>query len=71
VKNTLLNNSPSTDQGLIAQGHKAEAVRMTRIALTRRFGRLEHTLSLALEQMEISDLEGIAFDSTLTMENLL
>ena len=70
MKNTLLNTSTSTDQALIAQGRKDEAVRMTRIALLRRFGSLEHTLSLALERLEVADLEALAFDTTLTMAAL-
>lgn len=57
-------------QELIAEGRKQEALRMTRSALTLRFGGLEHQLSLALENLDTTALEAIAFDSGLSLEQL-
>ncbi len=67
---TTANYTTTPGQGLLAQGHKEEALRMTRIALSRRFGALEHTLSLALERLDTAALETITFDSTLTIDQL-
>ena len=50
MKTDLLND---TDQ--VQQGRKEEALRMARRALTRRFGGLEHRLSLAVEQKDSAE----------------
>ncbi|HLW01941.1 MAG TPA: hypothetical protein VKT82_25030 [Ktedonobacterales bacterium] len=69
----LLNDS-STAQELIATGReeglKEEALRMTRVALKWRFGRLDSRLSQALEQADVVTLEEVAFDPTLSLKQL-
>jgi DNA-binding protein Fis len=69
----LLKHS-STVQALaaekLAEGRKEEALRMTKIALTRRFGSLDARLEQALEQADVATLEDMAFDDTLTREQL-
>jgi predicted transposase YdaD len=64
----------SIAQELIAEGReegrKEEALRMTRVALERRFGSLDETLLAALEQADIATLEDIALDAALTIEQV-
>ena len=66
----VLQNHSDTARDLIAEGRKQEALRMTRIALGRRFGGLDQTLMQALEQAETAALEAMVFDTTLTIEQL-
>lgn len=65
----MVNQQTYTAQDLVAegreQGRKEEALRIVRIAMTRRFGGLEHTLSLALETLPTAALEEIVFDTSL------
>src|SRR5215831_18758750 len=66
----VLQNHSDTARELIAEGRQQEALRMTRIALGRRFGALDQPLLQALEQVETAALEDMAFDTTLTLEQL-
>lgn len=49
-------NQTSTDGEQIAKADHQEAVRLARIALTRRYGGLEQTLSGALERLNTKTL---------------
>jgi hypothetical protein len=68
----------STAQELISEGRKEgrdegrkeEALRMTRLALERRLGRLDAPLLQALEQTDIATLEDLILASTLTLEQV-
>jgi hypothetical protein len=66
----VLQNRSDTARELIAEGRKQEALRMTHIALGQRFGALDQTLLQALEQAGTAALEDVAFDTTLTIEQL-
>ncbi|SRR5579871_480807 len=72
IRNRL--NDASTEGDLIAQsreeGRKEQALRMTRLALSRRFGGLEQPVSLALEQLDRSALETLIVDQTLALEEV-
>lgn len=67
--NEVLNDA-RTEQELMERGRKAEALRITRLVLTRRFGGLDHARSQALETQDVAALEAIVLDSTLTLEHL-
>jgi hypothetical protein len=60
----------TTEEKFIAKGRKEKALRMARISLTDRFGGLEHSLSLALEALDIDTLAEIYENSTLSMDEL-
>lgn len=69
-----LDGSTNSAQALIEegreQGRKEEALRMTRVALQRRFGGLDQYLSQALERLDTAALEDLAWHPPLTIEQL-
>lgn len=54
----------------LAEGRKEGELRMTRIVLEARLGKLDEKLIEALEQLDIAALEALASDTTLTREQL-
>src|SRR5690349_9107390 len=56
-----------TDQQVMDHGRQAEALRLARLSLAQRFGDLGQPVSLALERLDLSALEALIVDPTLTL----